>query len=55
MTKQERGIYIAPKRGRLPRKYEVIGELSFQQKVRNVAIWLAIGAIFWLCVWLAWR
>lgn len=46
MEKHEH-IWIAPKRGRLPRRYEVSDTRTFQQKLRILALWLFLGALFW--------
>lgn len=44
-------IYIAPKPGRIPRRYEFIdGEQRHQ--ARWIALWLLLGAAFWGCVYL---
>lgn len=46
-------IYIAPKRGRLPRRYELIDEapLSVRSKLRWISLFLAVGAGMWFGVW----
>jgi hypothetical protein len=44
-------IYITPKRGRLPRRYEVDDQRTPQQKLRWLALWLSVGAAFWGGVW----
>lgn len=49
-------IYIAPKRGRLPRKYELIGEpMPVKHKLRWISLFLAVGAMFWFGVYLVLR
>lgn len=48
MDKGER-IYIAPKRGHLPPRYQP--DLTFQQKLRVLAYCLMLGAFFWGGVW----
>lgn len=50
MQQNER-IYIAPKRGRLPRKYEVIDQLPVKTKLRYLALMLLVCAGFWASVW----
>lgn len=44
MDKSER-IYIAPKPCRLPR--QSFNERTIQQKLRVLAFWLLVGAVFW--------
>lgn len=44
-------IFIAPKRGRIPRRYEVTDERTSQQKLRVLAAWLLVGALFWAGVY----
>lgn len=46
MEAKER-IWIAPKRGRLPRRYEVSDTRTFQQKLRVLSLWLLLGVAFW--------
>lgn len=46
MDKSER-IYVAPKRGRLPRRYEFEHRWSAGKKVRVLAACMAVGAGFW--------
>lgn len=50
MDKSER-IYIAPKRGRLPRRYEVIDQWPVTKKLRWLSVFLIVGAAFWFGVW----
>ena len=44
MDRSER-IYIAPKRGRLPRRYEVIDNRTQAQRWRVIAWLLLVGAL----------
>jgi len=44
-------IYIAPKRGRLPRRYEVIDQWPVAKKLRWLSVFLLAGAAFLLGVW----
>lgn len=46
-------IYIAPKPCRLPR--QGYNERTVQQKLRWVALWLFLGAMFWAGVWWKYR
>lgn len=52
MERNER-IYIAPKPCRLPR--QGYNERSVQQKLRILAFWLLIGALFWAGIWWKYR
>lgn len=44
-------MYIRPKRGRLPRKYEVIDQLPVKTKLRYLALMLLVCAGFWASIW----
>ena len=54
MEKSER-IYIAPKRGRLPRRYEVIDQRTPAQRWRVIAYLLAVAAAITGAIWLVIR
>lgn len=46
-------IHIAPKRGRLPRRYEIIEpQLSVKSKLRWISLLLLAGAGMWFGLWM---
>lgn len=50
MDKSER-IYVAPKRGRLPRRYEFHNQWSMRKKVRALTACMALGILFWAAIY----